>query len=96
MNIEGYWARSDIRRAFVEGAKWWEFISTGATMWQSDRNRAEKEASKRYPDTKLLNYEKSMDLFESLVDKGAKDGPGFASVTKLKENEYEILLKIGV
>lgn len=27
-------------RAFVAGAKWWEFEKTGATMWQSDQDRA--------------------------------------------------------
>jgi hypothetical protein len=35
--------------AFVHGAAWWEFTSTGGTMWQSDRNRAEQEAERRYP-----------------------------------------------
>jgi formylmethanofuran dehydrogenase subunit E len=30
--------------AFLNGAKWWEYVSTGATMWQSDQNRAMQEA----------------------------------------------------
>ena len=47
--IEGTWPEDDIRRAFVAGAKWWEYHSTGATMWQSDRNLAEEEAERRYP-----------------------------------------------
>lgn len=34
-------------RAFVEGAKWWEFHKTGATMWQSDQQAAAEEAAKR-------------------------------------------------
>jgi len=46
---EGTWPENDIRRAFVAGAKWWEFHSTGATMWQSDVTIAEIEANKRYP-----------------------------------------------
>jgi len=28
--------------AFVQGAKWWEFEKKGATMWNSDRRKAEK------------------------------------------------------
>jgi DNA polymerase/3'-5' exonuclease PolX len=34
-------------RAFVEGAKWWEFHKTGATMWQSDQQATAEEAAKR-------------------------------------------------
>ncbi len=52
--IEGKWAKDDIRRAFVAGAKWWEFHRTGGTMWQSDRNLAEAEASKRYAPQKAV------------------------------------------
>lgn len=47
--IKGTWPEDDIRRAFVAGAKWWEYRTTGATMWQSDRNLAEEEAERRYP-----------------------------------------------
>lgn len=47
--VEGTWPADDIRRAFVAGAKWWEYESCGATMWQSDRNKAKDEANKRYP-----------------------------------------------
>ena len=46
--VRGTWPANDIRRAFVAGAKWWEFHSTGGTMWQSDRGLAEAEATKRY------------------------------------------------
>lgn len=46
---EGSWPADDIRRAFVQGAKWWEFYSTGATMWASDQDVAEDEAERRYP-----------------------------------------------
>ena len=45
---EGNWDQNDLRRAFVEGAAWWEFHSQGATMWQSDRTIAEDEADRRY------------------------------------------------
>lgn len=30
--------------AFVQGARWWEWISSGATMWGSDVRRAEEAA----------------------------------------------------
>jgi len=46
--VEGTWKALDFRRAFVEGAKWWEFQKTGATMWQSDRDLTEQEAEKRW------------------------------------------------
>ena len=47
--IEGYWAEDDLRRAFVAGAAWWEYEKEGATMWNTDRNKAEVEADRRYP-----------------------------------------------
>jgi hypothetical protein len=47
--VEGYWPVDDVRRIFVEGAKWWEFHSRGGTMWQSDTQIAEEEADKRFP-----------------------------------------------
>ncbi len=50
--IEGAWPENDIRRAFVAGAKWWEFHMTGFTMWASDRDLAEAEATKRYAEIK--------------------------------------------
>jgi hypothetical protein len=43
----GSWPQEDRRRAFVQGAQWWEFHKTGATMWQSDRDLAEQEATRR-------------------------------------------------
>jgi len=30
--------------AFVQGAKWWEYHQTGATMWASDQDQAEGHA----------------------------------------------------
>jgi len=46
--IEGTWPENDLRRAFVAGAKWWEYHKTGFTMWQSDQSLAEIEADKKY------------------------------------------------
>jgi len=34
-------------RAFVEGAKWWEWQTVGATMWQSDQRLAAAAAEER-------------------------------------------------
>jgi hypothetical protein len=45
----GTWPSNDLRRAFVAGAQWWEYTSQGATMWGTDRNKAEDEAERRYP-----------------------------------------------
>ena len=42
---------SDLQRAFVQGAKWWEWQKTNATMWQSDQNLAAEEAIRRYSKT---------------------------------------------
>jgi hypothetical protein len=43
----GTWPRC-VQRAFVDGAKWWEWHQTHATMWPSDRDLAEAEAVRRY------------------------------------------------
>lgn len=51
--IAGTWPENDLRRAFVAGAKWWEYYDKGATMWQSDQRLAENEAERRYPDGKI-------------------------------------------
>ncbi len=48
--VQGTWPADDLRRAFVAGARWWEFQSTQGTMWASDSDKAEAEADKRYPD----------------------------------------------
>jgi len=47
--IEGSWHKDDPRRIFVAGARWWEYHITGGTMWQSDIDIAEEEATRRYP-----------------------------------------------
>jgi hypothetical protein len=46
--IEGTLPENDLRRAFVAGCKFWEYYSTGCTMWQSDLELAEAEANDRY------------------------------------------------
>ena len=43
-------ARDSLVIAFAQGAQWWEYHRTGATMWPSDRDQAEGEA-----ETKLAN-----------------------------------------
>lgn len=42
-------AEKATREAFVAGAKWWEFVSTGGTMWGADQHRAHAEAERRFP-----------------------------------------------
>ena len=46
--IEGEWPESCLQRAFVDGAKWWQYHSNGATMFSSERHEAEDEAIRRY------------------------------------------------
>lgn len=80
-HVEGTLPEFDIRRAFVDGARWWEYRQTGATMFQSDRNIAEAEAEKRYQDVsralangiavkvcEILNIDPSQKMIEKLVD----------------------------
>jgi len=54
----GSWPLDDLRRAFVAGAKWWEWHSTSGTIWPSDRHLAEAEAERRYPGGKLPEEER--------------------------------------
>lgn len=44
----GLWPTDCQQLAFVRGAQWWELEGHGATMWGSDRNKAEDEAIRRY------------------------------------------------
>jgi hypothetical protein len=55
-NVENARLKDDVERetacafrAFVSGAKWWEFEKTGGTMWGSDVAKAERAARARYP-----------------------------------------------
>jgi hypothetical protein len=40
-------------RAFVQGAQWWEWNKTGATMWASDRDFSHAMAESRLHDGTL-------------------------------------------
>jgi hypothetical protein len=44
---EGNHTDAALVRAFVQGAKWWEFRQSGATMWPSDRDLVERVAIER-------------------------------------------------
>ena len=46
---KGTWPNDDLRRAFVTGVAWWEWVRSTATIWTSDRRLAETEAERRYP-----------------------------------------------
>lgn len=50
--IEGTLPADDLRRAFADGAAWWNFNSTGFTMFGSERREAEAEAEARFPNGK--------------------------------------------
>ena len=63
--IEGTWPENDLRRAFIAGAKWWEYHKTGGTMWQSDQRLAEDEADKRYKEQEIRG-DYPCDAIESL------------------------------
>ena len=50
--IEGTLPADDLRRVFADGAAWWNFNSTGFTMFGSERRDAEAEAEARFPNGK--------------------------------------------
>lgn len=45
---DGCWPLDCNQRAFVDGAKWWQWQSQGSTMFPSEVDDAESEAVKRY------------------------------------------------
>ena len=47
--VEGTLPADDLRRAFVDGAAWWNFKTTAWSMRTSERREAEAEAAARYP-----------------------------------------------
>ena len=53
-HMEGKWSEDDLRGAFIAGAMWWEFFTTGITEWTAQRREAEQEAERRYPDGHLI------------------------------------------
>jgi hypothetical protein len=44
----GAWPKDCVQRAFVDGAKWWEWRQNNGTMWSSDVRKAEDAAVERY------------------------------------------------
>lgn len=46
----GYWPLDCQQRAFVDGAKWWQFYGHGSTMFPSEQDEASVEAIRRYGD----------------------------------------------
>ena len=51
-HIEGTLPADDLRRAFVEGVRWWIWVTESATMFGAERRAAEAAAEARYPDGK--------------------------------------------
>ena len=45
---EGTWPADCVQRAFVNGAKWWQFKANGSTAFPSEIDQMEDEAVKRY------------------------------------------------
>jgi hypothetical protein len=45
--LVGTWPSDDLRRAFVSGAKWWQFV-LGSTAFPSEVDAMEAEAERRY------------------------------------------------
>jgi hypothetical protein len=45
---QGSWPANDIRRVFVDGAKWWQFHAHGATAFPSEVDEMEAEATRRF------------------------------------------------
>ncbi len=48
--IDGSSTPEDLRMAFVECAKWWEWVKSDFTMCQSDQKRAYERAVEKYPE----------------------------------------------
>lgn len=48
LELKGSLPNDDCRRAFIEGAKWWQFHHNGSTMFSSEQDEAEAEANRRY------------------------------------------------
>lgn len=47
-SVEGSWPLNCIQRAFVNGAKWWQFHRNGSTAFSSEVGEMEDEAVRRY------------------------------------------------
>lgn len=44
----GWWPLDCLQRAFVAGAKWWQFHKHGSTAFAGERDEMEAEAVRRY------------------------------------------------
>jgi hypothetical protein len=40
---------NELRRAFVAGAQWWEYVRTGSAMGSNDLRLVEAEGERRHP-----------------------------------------------
>ncbi len=47
--VEGTLPPDDLRRAFVAGAKWWEYENTGFTMWNQTATAPKKRLKNATP-----------------------------------------------
>lgn len=45
--MDGWWPHG-VHRAFVDGAKWWQFHQNGSTMFGAERDEAEAKALEKY------------------------------------------------
>lgn len=52
-DTDGTWPLDCLQRAFVDGAKWWQFHKNGSTMFPSERVETEKQAIGRYGEEPL-------------------------------------------
>ncbi len=64
-----YSANDALIVAFIQGAKWWEYHKTGATMWQSDQHEAEREANCRAKNQTLGRISPNAELSDSAATK---------------------------
>lgn len=53
--LKGWWPEDCKQRAFVDGAKWWQFYHNGSTMFGSERDAAAEEAERRYGKVEPIN-----------------------------------------
>ncbi len=67
--ILGTWSADDPRRAFVAGVAWYQFQTTGFTMFASERQDAETEADRQYPGGRAAHSEQHM-IFRAVAARG--------------------------
>ena len=86
-HMEGTLPADDLRRAFVAGAQWWNFVAFSATMFSSERNQAEAAAEARYPGGKPPdpNYEPPAVTYEAALEVRAGTPLGLPDPLNLRE-----------